>query len=113
MNCIACGTTVNGTAWIGPCTFHSPKPHSRLNGVTFEVHSSCFRLRFPELEAMLPDRISDPEAEPDTVTVDQDDHGWSAFCRECDRLVAIKAERDDAEMAAAVHLARKHVGAVA
>lgn len=67
---------------------------------------------WPERNIELPPRISDPVAEPALTTVDAAEEGWRASCRECGGI-AIKDEREDAEMVAAIHLARRHSGVAA
>lgn len=72
------------------------------------------RLVVPERGIVLPERVSDPVAEPDMVQVTSDLEGdWIAYCRECHVTVAIKDDQDDAHLAAARHLARVHSGLVA
>ncbi len=78
-----------------------------MDGIVFALHAACLRLDFPNpLPELLP-RISDPVAEPELVTVEWTDLGWSADCL-IHGAVGLKDVREDAHLAAARHIANKH-----
>lgn len=106
-NCHLCAEPLDGA--IARVTFEGFETLA-LNGVTFTVHARCLRFEPTSRVTIepLPPRISDPVAEPDLVTIEDTDWGdWRATCRECG-AVALKPVKDDAHLAAAYHLARRH-----
>lgn len=108
-NCHAGGHPIEGARVT--LTFDGFQSAS-LNGVTFTCCAKCVRLVIPDRAIVLPERVSDTEAE-NIVEVRQEEGDWHAYCHECLRTVSIKGERDDAEMGAAIHLNRVHIGAAA
>ena len=85
----------HGTACVD-VKFHTAGP---ADGTVLRGHIACL-LRYPEPEPT-------PAPLPDLVIVDWDDLGWRAICR-IHGDVGLKAFKDDAHLAAAHHLARKH-----
>lgn len=73
-----------------------------LNGVSFDIHARCLRAA-PDRGIALPDRIEEPEL----VSVDWEDVGWTAECK-VHGNVGVMDNRDDAHLAAARHIARVH-----
>lgn len=110
--CHVCGTPFDRAGAVRVTWEDMPSPS--LNGMTVRAHARCIRLKATPAgaEVALPERISDPVAEPTLTTVDAAEEGWRAACRECGGI-AVKDEREDAEMIAAIHLARRHSGVAA
>lgn len=102
MNCHACGEPLDGA--LVDLRFSEFTGASALNGVTFTCHARCIRLVIPERVHLTP-RIPDPVAEPRLVEVEWDPQGWAVICR-LHGEVGLKADREDAEDGAAIHLAR-------
>lgn len=83
----------------------------RLNGQTLYLHGRCLRLEPTERNIALLPRIHDATADTDLVMVYLDEGEWTAFCRECHKIVGQKDTVDNAHLMAAMHIARVHARA--